>query len=69
VISSARQRAELAEAREAISAAAEAIRSGVFADAASSDVEIALGAISRVDGRAVSEAVVDNIFSRFCVGK
>ena len=69
IISSARQRAELAEAREAISAAAEAIRSGVLADAASSDVEIALGAISRVDGRAVSEAVVDNIFSRFCVGK
>ena len=37
--------------------------------ALSSDVEIALGAVSRVDGRAVSEAVVDNIFSRFCVGK
>ena len=69
IVSSARQRAELAEAREAIIAAIEAISVGVFADAASSDVEIALGAVSRVDGRAVSEAVVDNIFSRFCVGK
>ncbi len=69
IVSSARQRAELAEAKEAISAAIEAISSGVFADAASSDIEIALGAVSRVDGRAVSEAVVDNIFSRFCVGK
>ena len=69
IVSSARQRAELAEAREAIIAAIEAISVGVFADAVSSDVEIALGAVSRVDGRAVSEAVVDNIFSRFCVGK
>ena len=69
IVSSARQRAELAEAREAITAATEALSVGVFADAVSSDVEIALGAVSRVDGRAVSEAVVDNIFSRFCVGK
>ena len=69
IVSSARQRAELAEAREAIIAAIEAISVGVFADAVSSDVEIALGAVSRVDGKAVSEAVVDNIFSRFCVGK
>ena len=69
IVSSARQRAELAEASEAINAAIDAVSSGVFADAVSSDVEIALGAVSRVDGRAVSEAVVDNIFSRFCVGK
>ncbi|MBR2965415.1 MAG: tRNA uridine-5-carboxymethylaminomethyl(34) synthesis GTPase MnmE [Clostridia bacterium] len=69
VIHSARQRAELTEARDAISSAIEALLAGVFTDAVSSDVEIALGAISRVDGRAVSEAVVDNIFSRFCVGK
>lgn len=69
VIYSARQRAELTEARGAISSAIDALLSGVFTDAVSSDVEIALGAISRASGRAVSEAVVDNIFSRFCVGK
>ncbi len=69
VIHSARQRAELTAAREALSSAISALSSGVFADAVSSDVEIALGAISRTSGRAVSEAVVDNIFSRFCVGK
>ena len=69
IVSSARQRAELLEARAAIAAATEAIESGVPADAVSSDAEIALGALARIDGRAVSEAVVDNIFSRFCVGK
>jgi len=69
VVSSARQRAELIEARSAVEAAISAFSSGVFTDAASSDLEIALGAVMRVDGRAVSEAVVNDIFSRFCVGK
>ena len=69
IVSSARQRAELLEARAAISAAIDAIASGVPSDAVSSDAEIALGALARIDGRAVSESVVGNIFSRFCVGK
>ena len=69
VIHSARQRAELTAARDAIISAMDALGSGVFTDAVSSDIEIALGAVSRACGRAVSEAVVDNIFSRFCVGK
>ena len=69
IVSSARQRAELDEAKTAIVAAISAISSGVPSDAVSSDAEIALGALGRIDGRAVSEAVVDNIFSRFCVGK
>ena len=42
---------------------------GLPTDAASSDIEMALGAISEVDGRSVSEEVVARIFSRFCVGK
>ncbi len=69
IVHSARQRAELVSAREAIASAILALSSGVFQDAASSDVELALGAISRASGREVSESVVDNIFARFCVGK
>ena len=69
VVSSARQKAELLEAAEAVSSAIAALEAGIPADAVSSDVEIALGALGRVDGRAVSDAVVNNIFSRFCVGK
>ena len=38
-------------------------------DAAVSDLELALSALSETDGRAVSEDVVSGIFSRFCVGK
>lgn len=69
VISSARHNAALCRALGFINAAIEAYASGVYADAASSEVERALGAIAEIDGRAVSEEVVADIFSKFCVGK
>ncbi len=69
IVASARQHSALTRARELINSAILAYRSGIPADAASSDVEMALGAIGELDGRAVSESVVGDIFSRFCVGK
>ena len=69
IVSSARQHASLLRAREFIDTAIEAYRFGLPADAASSDIEMAIGAISELDGRAVSESVVGDIFSKFCVGK
>jgi tRNA modification GTPase len=69
IISSARQHASLLRARDFIDTAIDAYRSGLAADAASSDIEMAIGAISELDGRAVSDCVVSDIFSKFCVGK
>ncbi len=69
VISSARQYASLSKAKDFLKGAYEAYASGLPSDAASSDIELALGAVSELDGRAVSEAVVSDIFSKFCVGK
>ena len=69
IISSARQHAALARCLDFLSAAAEAMELGFSQDAASSDIERALGAISELDGRAVSEEIVSDIFSKFCVGK
>jgi tRNA modification GTPase len=69
VISSARQYSSLVRARDYLASAADAIRIGLPQDAASSDIELALGAISELDGRRVTEEVVGDIFSRFCVGK
>ncbi|MBR3680995.1 MAG: tRNA uridine-5-carboxymethylaminomethyl(34) synthesis GTPase MnmE [Clostridia bacterium] len=69
VVSSARQHSSLLRAREFIDAAITAYSVGMPADAASSDIELALGAIGELDGRSVSESVVGDIFSRFCVGK
>ncbi len=69
IVSSARQHASLCSARSYILTAIEAYESGLPADLASSDIELALGAIGEVDGRKVSESIVADIFSRFCVGK
>ena len=69
VITSARQHASLMRAGECIDAAIAAYSIGMPPDAASSDIELALGAIGELDGRSVSENVVGDIFSRFCVGK
>ena len=49
--------------------AEDSLNVGFSQDAASSDIERALGAISELDGRSVSEEIVSDIFSKFCVGK
>ncbi len=69
IISSARQNAILISAQELVSSAADALSAGASADMVSSDIERALRAISEADGREVSEAVTNDIFSKFCVGK
>ena len=69
IISSSRQYAALSRASEFLSYATEALKIGFSQDAASSDVERALGALSEVDGRGVSEEIVNDIFAKFCVGK
>lgn len=69
IIASARQNAALTGAISLVRQAAEAGRAGYPEDLLSSDLELALGALSELDGRAVSEEVVSEIFSHFCVGK
>lgn len=69
IISSARQHSSLVAAKGFIDTALESYSLGLPTDAASSDIEMALGAIGELDGRSVSESVVGEIFSKFCVGK
>ena len=69
IISSARQNASLSRAIDHIDSAIGAYELGLMQDVVSSDVERALGAIAELDGRAVSEEIVSDIFSKFCVGK
>ncbi len=69
IVSSARQHSSLLRARGFIDTAIGAYEIGLPSDAASSDIEMAIGAIGELDGRTVSEAVVSDIFSKFCVGK
>ena len=69
IISSARQKASLTRSLDFINAATTSLQLGFSQDAVSTDVERALGAISELDGRAVSDEIVADIFSKFCVGK
>ena len=69
IVSSARQHAALCLGLDFINSAIRAYEGGIPEDAAASEIERALGAISEVDGRQVSEDLVKDIFSKFCVGK
>ncbi|MBO5789269.1 MAG: hypothetical protein J6R42_04930, partial [Clostridia bacterium] len=69
MVSTARQDAALAKALEHLYASRRAFADGLAQDVACSDIELALAALGELDGREVSEMVVHEIFSHFCVGK
>ena len=66
---SERQRACAARARDETAAALEALRAGMTLDAVSVGVDGALAAILELTGERACDAVVDEVFARFCVGK
>jgi len=65
----ARQAAALDRALAHIRAAQEAFADGIPIDLLAVDVRAALHALGEVTGEAVDEAVLTEIFSRFCIGK
>lgn len=68
LITNARQYANISKARERIAEALDNVRSGMK-DMSGIVLEGALGELGELDGRSVGEEIVQNIFSRFCVGK
>ena len=68
-MSNARQFAALSRAAEALSQTVESLAADVPLDAACIDAELAMQALGEVDGRAVDESILADIFSHFCVGK
>lgn len=69
VVASARQYAALIRCRDALAATLAALRSGFAEELCAADVEVAMQAVGELDSRSVSDDIVSNIFSRFCVGK
>ena len=69
IVSNARQFSSLTEAKKRLEAALSALETGQTQDIAALDIELALSSLFSLDGREVSERIVDGIFSRFCVGK
>ena len=69
VLTNARQYAAILSAKAATERAVHALASGYPIDMCCIDAEDAMSSIAEVDGRAVSEDIVSQIFSHFCVGK
>lgn len=69
IVTGARQYAALIRAAGGAEAALEALRAGLPEDLCCVDLELALAALDEIDGRAVSEEIVGEIFAQFCVGK
>ena len=68
VITNLRQKARLENLSENLSEAVGHIRSGAK-DLASLDLENAVAQLNEADGKGASERILDEVFSRFCVGK
>jgi tRNA modification GTPase len=69
IITNARQYAALSRAATHISDALCAAQASFSEDVSCVDLELAMSALAEVDGRAVTEDIVSQIFSHFCVGK
>ena len=69
ILANERQRACAAEAKGQLDAALDALSFGMTLDAVNLSIEDALEALLRLTGESVSDVVIDEVFSRFCVGK
>lgn len=69
VVWSAVQRASLDRASELLSSAKSALEKGSPLDAVGVVCEEAIAELRMVDGRDISDEIIDGIFSKFCVGK
>lgn len=70
IMLTARRHIELARrAAEALRSAVGAIQMGMPLDTAAIDVRAALEALGQITGQNATEAVIDRVFSTFCVGK
>lgn len=69
ILATERQRAAVEKALCALEEAISALQSGFTLDAVTVSLEDAISALLTLTGKRVSEAVVETVFSRFCVGK
>ena len=68
-LSGQRQLSAALRARDAVAGAREAVEAGFGLDAVSVCVDDALDALCELTGENASEAVIEQVFERFCVGK
>ena len=68
-ITNARHKAALEEAKESLKLVKESINMGMAEDFFSIDLMSAYESLGRIVGESVGEDLVNEIFSKFCVGK
>ena len=69
IVANARQYAALVRTAEALTQVLDAMDNGLSQDLYCVDVELAMSALSELEGRQIGEEIVSEIFSKFCVGK
>lgn len=69
LLATERQRALVAEAVEVVGAAASGLRSGLEEELVSEDLRAGIEALGRITGDELVPDLLDQIFSRFCIGK
>lgn len=69
VLVSARHAGALEEARNRLRQALEKLRVGEAAELVASDLHAAIEAVGAITGRLDNEALLDHLFSQFCIGK
>ena len=65
----ARHQAALERAREALAQAAQAAEKNAYEECVALELNTALGALGEVIGETATEDLLDQIFSKFCIGK
>jgi tRNA modification GTPase len=68
-LASARQADAVARAREALGHARATLAAGEPVDLIAPELFAAVAALGEITGAAATEAVLDGIFARFCIGK
>ncbi|MBQ5995635.1 MAG: tRNA uridine-5-carboxymethylaminomethyl(34) synthesis GTPase MnmE [Clostridia bacterium] len=69
MLNNERQLACCKQAQESLAQAAEGLRAGITRDAINVNIDVAIEALDTLTGEKATESVVNEIFSRFCVGK
>ena len=69
VLVSARHAHALGEAKEALAGSLEKLRRDEPAELVASDLHAAIGAMGAITGKIDNEAMLDRLFSQFCIGK
>jgi len=68
-LASARQADAVARAREALAGASATLDDGAPVDLLAPDLVLTAAALGEITGAAATEAVLDGVFARFCIGK